>query len=190
MTGELDASYFASVASTLRARGVELAHGLTEAELVAAERAHGFRFPPDLRALLAHVLPVDKGFPDWRYPTSAFIADRLAWPADGICFDVEHDSFWIEEWGTRPSALPDAFARARAAVREAPFLIPIFAHRYLPATPCTSGNPVFSVHQTDVIFYGNDLASYLEHEFHVPNPLLPPSETREIELWSELVRRN
>lgn len=190
MTGELDASYFAIVASTLRERGVELARGMTEAEFVAAERSHGFRFPPDLRALLAYVLPVGERFPDWREPTSAFVVERLAWPADGICFDVEHNSFWMDEWGPKPASLPDAFARARAAVREAPFLIPIFAHRYLPATPCTSGNPVFSVYQTDIIVYGNDVASYLENEFEVPNPRPAPVEPREIELWSELVRRN
>lgn len=36
----------------LLSRGITLAPGLSDAELDAAERLHGFRFPPDLRAFL------------------------------------------------------------------------------------------------------------------------------------------
>jgi hypothetical protein len=53
-----------------------------------------------------------------------------------------------------------------------------------------AGNPVFSVYQTDVIYYGFDLPSYLFEEFGVPNPFPRPERPREIELWSELERLN
>ena len=69
-------------------------------------------------------------------------------------------------------------------------MIPVFAHRYLPASPWASGNPVFSIYQTDIIYYGLNLPSYLFAEFGVPNPF-PTSDTpREIEFWSELERLN
>jgi hypothetical protein len=35
----------------------------------------------------------------------------------------------------------------------------------IPDEPSRPGNPVFSVHQTDIIHYGADLRDYLEREF-------------------------
>ena len=46
-----------------------------------------------------------------------------------------------------------------------PELLPIFGHRYLAAEPCRSGNPVFSIYQLDIIYYGANLADYLMIEF-------------------------
>lgn len=152
----------------------------------------GFSSPPDLRSLYQYAFPVGPKFPAWRNPASEFIRGILAWPAGSICFDVEHDAFWLDGiWETRPSDLEEAKEYARARVREAPFLIPIFGHRFLPATPSEAGNPVFSVYQTDVIIYGMDLPSYLHAEFSVPNPFPAPEyPSKEISFWSELERRN
>lgn len=187
----LDADYLNDVVRVMRERGIDFAPGLTNDEVAAAEAALGTRFPPDLATLLRHALPRGERFPDWREPGSAHIKDAMAWPADGICFDIEHDDFWLPEWGERPASLEDAKARAREEVARAPVLIPIHAHRYLPAAPCREGNPVFSVWQTDVIVYGMDLPSYLHAEFGVPNPFDEPEyPPREIELWCELERRN
>lgn len=174
----------------MRARGIEFSSGLSSDELDTAERTHGFRFPSDLRALLEFALPVGDRFPDWRKPSSEFILDRLCWPADSICFDIEHSTFWLREWDLRPDALEAAQTKAREAVRAAPFLIPVFAHRYLPAHPCEAGNPVFSVYQTDIIYYGFDLPSYLFAEFKVQNPFPVRHLPREIEFWGEMVRLN
>jgi hypothetical protein len=44
-------------------------------------------------------------------------------------------------------------------------MIPIYAHRYLPAGHSTYGHPVLSIYQTDMIFYGTDLADYIHKEF-------------------------
>jgi hypothetical protein len=44
-------------------------------------------------------------------------------------------------------------------------LIPIYGHRYLVGEPCCAGNPVLSVHQSDIIVYGRDLREYLLREF-------------------------
>jgi hypothetical protein len=90
---------------------------------------------------------------------------RMAWPFDGIAFDIKNNAFWWDDWGPKPERLDDALAVARQRVSAAPKLIPVFSHRYLPAEPCLSGNPVFSVHQTDIIFYGTDLWDYFRQEF-------------------------
>src|SRR5687768_1285375 len=144
----MDAAYVASVINTLQNRGVLLEPGLTSRQIEAVEEMHSFRFPPDLRALLETALPVGRTFPDWRAPNSASIGERLSWPADGICFDIEHNDFWFEKWCPRPGSVAEAQAKAREEIRKHPALIPIFSHRYLPATPCEAGNPCFPFTKT------------------------------------------
>jgi hypothetical protein len=60
-------------------------------------------------------------------------------------------------------------------------------HRMMPAEPHLSGNPVFSVHQTDIIVYGKDLRDYLTHEFLMTEDdqeeWTIPRGTRPIAFW-------
>jgi hypothetical protein len=42
---------------------------------------------------------------------------------------------------------------------------------------------VFSVHQTDIIHYGFDLADYLRHEFGLPGRAPWPERVRPIRFW-------
>jgi hypothetical protein len=174
-----------------RRRGIALEPGLSEPELRHAETVHGFVFPPDLRAMLATFLPSGPGFPDWRVPGSPAIAAQLRWPLEGMIFDLEHDQFWLGSWGPKPAALADRIAIATRAVREAPFLVPVSGHRYLPAEPCEAGNPVFSVHQTDVIVYGHDLRRYLRADFdgtiEERDAAKCGEPARPIRFWSEVV---
>ncbi|WP_437876282.1 SMI1/KNR4 family protein [Sorangium sp. So ce513] len=171
--------------------GVTVARGLTDDELDRAESVIGARFPPDLRSFLSEGLPVGERFPDWREPGSPEIRRRLDWPFEGIAFDIEHNAFWWDAWGARPPELPEALRVARAMLAAAPRLIPIAGHRYIPAEPALAGNPIFSVYQTDIIFYGVDLPTYLRCEFR----LLPYADAirgdmRRIRFWSELVDDN
>jgi hypothetical protein len=53
----------------------------------------------------------------------------------------------------------------------------------MPDEPQGAGNPVFSVHQTDIIYYGFDLADYLRHEFNLPGREPWPSQIRTIRFW-------
>jgi hypothetical protein len=145
--------------------------GLTENELCAVEGRFGLQFPDDLRELLMDGLPVGPRWPEWRMSIASDdaasgekIRERLDWPLDGMLFDVRHESFWDPAWGDRPEDLADALNVAAAAVRAAPMLIPVYAHRYLPAEPLARGNPVLSVWQTDIIVYGSDLLRYFQAE--------------------------
>jgi len=174
----------------LEIAGVEFAHGLTESEFERIEQTYGFTFPPDLKEFLAFALPVSRGWPNWRNSPVADIEEFLIWPYKGICFDIEPNVFWLKEWGPKPDSLEDALALAKRAVEEAPTLIPIYGHRYIPDRPSLSGNPVFSVYQTDIIYYGSDLENYLKNEFHyylrTPRYQLG-FQIREIEFWSRLL---
>jgi hypothetical protein len=130
---------------------------------------------------------VSDRFPDWRDGDEERLRNDLNWPLEGMQFDIQINAFWLAEWGTRPESLEEALQIASQAVTNAPRLIPLYAHRYIPAEPLRAGNPVFSVYQTDVIIYGNDLLSYFAAEFGgVAAWHTRPLEMRPIPFWSEL----
>jgi hypothetical protein len=170
--------------------GVKFDAGLSSGELQSIERRWGFLFPPDLRDFLRDALPVSKGWIDWRKASDPEIQDRLNWPFQGMCFDIEHSSFWLPRWGEKPSDMARAFKVARVAVEEAPKLIPVYGHRYIPDRPHESGNPIFSVYQTDLICYGANLIDYLCNEFPAEfgrTGFIAPCLVRRIEFWSDIV---
>ena len=107
----------------------------------------------------------------------------LDWPLQGCLFDVEHNGFWLPEWGKRPELLSDAFKIATEMIAEAPKLIPIYSHRFVSEEPHEVGNPVLSVHQMDIIYYGFDLDDYLRHEFNLPGRKEWPLQVRPIRFW-------
>jgi len=168
--------------------GVTFEQGLSSQEIQRIEEEYAFRFPPDLKAFLKFALPISHGFVNWRTDDEDSIVKSLLWPYIGICFDIAHNSFWLKEWGERPASVEDAYAIARKAVDDAPTLIPINFHRYIPDRPRKSGNPVFSVFQTDIIYYGANLGDHIENEFSFHfgrSDTNPTGEIREIEFWSQ-----
>ncbi|MEW2577267.1 hypothetical protein [Streptomyces syringium] len=147
--------------------------GLSDDEFERIEAEYGFRFSADHRAFLAAGLPVssppeegntwDKPWPDWRSGSPDDLRSHLAWPADGVLLAVQH-GYWHASWGTRPAESENARAIAENHMATVPQLAPLYAHRFLPAGG-THGHPVLSVWGTDVIYYGEDLAEYISHEF-------------------------
>ena len=100
-----------------------------------------------------------------------------------VLLDVEHNEFWFSEWGEKPQNSQRAVEIASTRILRAPKLIPIMGHRYMPALPNEAGNPVLSIHQTDIIYYGYDLEDYLRHEFNLPRKEWP-AQVKEIEFWN------
>lgn len=72
-------------------------------------------------------------------------------------------------------------------MRQAPKLAPLVSHRYIPTEPNEAGNPVFSIYQSDVVYYGADLADYFEHAFGSSADVTKP--IKRIRFWSDLVER-
>ena len=163
--------------------GIRFDPGLTDAEISRVEAQFRFRFPPDLREFLQCGLPRGDRFPDWRSGTEAVLRDFLSVPREGVLFDVEQNGFWLPEWGPRFNALADALVIAGDLISDAPTLIPIYGHRMMPDDPQSAGNPVFSVHQTDIIYYGFDLDDYFRHEFNLPGRQPWPAQIRAIRFW-------
>lgn len=164
-------------------RGIHFDEGLTDAEIFQTEKKYGFRFPLDLRGFLQTALPTGLPFADWRSADELEIRERLRTPFNGIMLDVEYNNFWLPEWGSQPTLLADARKIVESHFNKAPSLIPIYRHRMMPDRPLEAGNPVLSVHQTDIIYYGFNLEDYFRHEFGLPNRKPGPSEVRAIEFW-------
>jgi hypothetical protein len=159
------------------------APGYSQAELDDVQARYCFRFPVDLADLLRERRLVP-GW-DWRGSEEA-LRWAFAQPLEGLVFDVGHTSLWLPEWGERPDRPEERAEILRAAVAQAPTLIPIFSHRYMPDWPHEAGNPVFSVSQSDIIVYGHDLQAYLRHEF-CQEEARPCRPIRAIPFWSRFL---
>jgi len=156
------------------------------AQLNRAQDIYGLVFPPDLVALLLERHPLFHY--DWRTDNQQ-IRQALAWPYEGLLFDVETNSFWPKSWGERPETPDERAEVVRSVLSTAPRLIPLFGHRYLPAEPNAAGNPVLSVHQADIIYYGANLEHYIDRETgRDASPDWPP--VRRIRFWSDFAEGN
>lgn len=188
-----------AVIQKMKDRGVEFAAGLSDAEVSAIEQTCAFQFPPDLKAFLQIGMPLQwipqngwkprTGFPNWREDPLTIVRQSRQWVAEAFHFDIKESNFWMEEWGERPTELDQALAICDQHLQAAPLLIPIFAHRFLPAEPNLAGNPVLSMWQAlDTIYYGYNLQTYLKNEFvDDEEDWGEPSDYREIPFWSRIV---
>lgn len=140
--------------------------GYSSDEIEDAQTRWGLKFPPDLIDLLKERRQLIGGVGEFDWTTSdpKIIADRIEWPFESFCFDVEHNVAWWPDWGARPATAAERRNCLRKIFDDAPKLIPLHSHRYLPEKPSESGNPVFSIYQTDVIHYGANLDDWLVRE--------------------------
>jgi hypothetical protein len=173
------------------------ASDLSDADIDDIEAAYAVRFPPDYRLFL-RVLHAPAGTPpgasfyDWRHHEEA-IREAFDGPLEGLAFDAERNTLWADAWGERPGDSQALRETLRALLRaKAAPLIPVYGHRCLVGAPLRAGNPVLSIHQTDIITYGDDLRGYLLHELFGEagpcaggQPILP--RWREIPFWGDFV---
>jgi hypothetical protein len=144
--------------------------------------------PPDFRYLLLNLRDPSHVFFPWSDFSLKLYDETIAGIWDGIAFDIG-EGFWMDRWGEKPDKHEEAVAVAREDFNSWPTLLPIYGHRFLPATPCLPRNPVFSIMQTDIIFYGADLGDYLANEFLSPSVNLgDTAPVREIDVWSDFAQ--
>lgn len=190
--------------------GTRWTRDLDERAIDDIERQWGLRFPSDYRLFLRFLHATDRprkgalyaggyelvpaegpGVYHWRHD-EASIRAALEAVVEGIVFDVENNVLWQERWGARPSTAQERERVVRAQILAAPRLAPMFGHRALVLEPCVTGNPVLSIHQSDIIVYGGDLRTYLLTEFSalLPSGLAPtpsPSDTwNAVRFWLDL----
>jgi hypothetical protein len=161
--------------------------GYTAAQIDEAQERYEVRFPPDLIDLLLERRPA-QGY-DW-HTEDPRIREMLSWPFDLLLFDVEN-GFWWPDWGDRPTSSEERAEALRAALKRVSRLIPLLGHRFLPETPSEEGNPVFSMHGFDTIYYGRDLTDYFQHEFSVRlfDRVPVRQDYKFIPFWSDLVEK-
>ena len=179
----------------LKSKNVYFEIGLTENEILQVENRFDILFPPDLKLFLTTELPISEKFVNWRLGLKSKdeadkILDRLNWPLEGMLFDLQSNEFWIKSWGDKPNTYEEKERIAKENYSNWPKLIPIYSHRYIPSQPNKDGNPIFSVYQMDIIYYGFDLATYFANEFSFKltrefKSIDKPN--KEIEFWTNWV---
>jgi hypothetical protein len=173
-------------------KGIIFEEGLDDHEFEKIESKFDVVFPNDLKLFLQNALPVSDGFILWRQglefeKIAENIITSLGWPLDGMIYDIKNNGFWFDQWGGKPKELGDQIDLATKFYFTYPKLIPIFSHRYIPNNLIQAGNPVFSVYQMDIIYYGYDLALYFakEFKFELPDYFEILTEPKvEVEFWS------
>ncbi len=167
---------------------VDIQRGLRDHEFDMIAGRYGFTFADDHRAFLEGGLPTGPGWPDWRAPDQRAVRDQLAWPVEGLLFDVEHKGYWHPSWGERPTDLLDALAVAAATLLRAPQMVPLRGNRYLPAGAgyASASGPTADVPHRGRAPPAPDLADWVAQEFGVA-PL--PDKTAEVtvEFWGDLL---
>jgi len=134
--------------------------GATRDKLGEIEAYLGHPLPADLVYLAQHTHDPDGLAMRWLKGPAA-IREFEAWVRHGLRFDIEHSALWLADWGPRPDDLADRLERFEAEFESWPKLLPLTGHRATPARPIEAGNPVFSIMQSDIIYYGATLADWM-----------------------------
>jgi hypothetical protein len=124
---------------------------------------------------------------DWVTAEPEVVRDALEWPFEGYWARVRGAGYWWPEWGEKPSATNEQRVKLRGIFEDAPKLIPLVGHRYIPEEPNERGNPVFSVFGADIIHYGANLSDWMERETTILSQK-PWPPIKEIRFWSHAVR--
>ena len=172
----------------MKRKGVLFEEGLSSSEVVLIEEIYGFQFPRSLKTFLMEALPISNGFYNWR-DFGQDNVDFIRWVIQKSIKDFEEfaaEVDWCEVWGDEPETQQELEQIIRTRVKNAPMLIPIYSHRYIPAY--SDDPPVFSVHGVDLIYYGEDLEQYLQVEFGDKNQRqLIMGNIEYIPFWSDIV---
>ncbi|WVZ12380.1 hypothetical protein V8G54_016910 [Vigna mungo] len=180
------AAYASSLLNNLKSSNVVIDEGLSDPELRNLESRLKFSFPPDLRAILQQGLPISQGFPNWRSSSTQQLQILLNLPSSLILRRVSNTRFWHPSWGPKP---PDPTQVLRRLLNDAPRLVPIYRHCYIPSTPEAAGNPVFYVDDSgDVCLLSFDLSGFFRELLaqETDEPVWAATAARRVRFWSEL----
>ena len=109
----------------------------------------------------------------------AAIRQRMRDPYEWLKRDIER-GFWLPAWGEK--TIEELFENA-------PVLLPIFLHRYMPVLN-EADPPVISTVGRDTICYGLTLEDYLLREFCHGGVAFEPMEIPCIPLWDDLLNQS
>lgn len=153
------------ILNMLKANGVEFDEGLSDLEIIKIKEEYDVEFPSELKMFYSIALPISKYFYNWRdfSPENvAKIKRALKRPFEDV-YEMADELYWCEDWGIEPDE-NERIETIRLKLENAPKLIPIYSHRYMPMID-KENIPIISICDTDLIYYGENLSSYLEIEF-------------------------
>ena len=150
----------------LKMQGIKFEEGLTSDELLQIEKIYQIKFPGSLKEFLMTAVPISRGFYNWRdlqEDNIQFIKEIIKKPLLNI-YNMAEEVYWCNDWGKKPEDGGKTVEEVRARLKEAPKLLPIYTHRYIPMV-LDENPPVISIHGVDIIYYGQNLRDYLNIEF-------------------------
>ena len=150
----------------LKENGIQIDTGFSDEEIAAVENLYEISFPKTLKDFYKEGMPSSESFINWRDFSERNI--RYIKKLMGAVFsDIREnakDLYWNDEWGAESCNVTDKEKIIADKLETAPKLIPIYSHRYMPMG-ISDNPPVISVHEIDVIYYGQDLFDYFRIEF-------------------------
>ena len=164
--------------------------GISERKIKKAEKLYNVFFPQDFKILLkTYRIKSNYDWGDFSSKNVEIIKNALERPLKGIIYDIINNNFWYDPWGERPNKIDEAIEIAKEKYKSVPKLIPIHTHRYIPMISSDKDIPVISVHQTDIIYYGNDINDYIRQEFtnDKSGSFNDIDMYRYIEFWSDIM---
>lgn len=180
---------YKEIIKLLKLQGVEFEVGLTYDEIIKIEEIYGIQFPKSLKAFLMEGLPISNGFYNWRNVEQNninFIKKMITTPIETID-ELAEEVYWCDDWGEEPENEMDIARMVREKLKNAPKLLPIYAHRYMPMIS-DEQPPIVSIHNIDIIYYGETLEDYFQVEFGKKNQNEIDFENiKSIPFWSDIM---
>lgn len=180
-----------TIVSQMKLQGINFLPAVEDDVIEKIQSVYHFTFPQSMRDLLKLGLPYQEGtdlFPIWTdfsEENQLKIRQRLQAPIEWLGADVKN-GYWNPSWGKRPSE-EDVALVFHQMIASAPILIPIYSHRYLPVVENMENPPVISAVGSDIIYYGSDLAEYLENEFIAKKITRKVKDKGRIPFWGDLI---
>ncbi len=150
----------------LKHKNIVLEDGLSDEEFKHIKSIYNIEFPTPLKDFYENILPVSKGFYNWRdfnEKNVEFIKKCMEFPIKNIC-NMTNEVDWCDEWGIEPEDEKVRDEEIKNKALNAPKLIPIYSHRYMPLGKF-DGYPILSICGVDIIYYGKDIDDYMRIEF-------------------------
>lgn len=173
----------------LEKKGIKFEKGLTFVELEQIEKIYQIKFPNTLKEFLMIGLPISKGFYNWRDTAEeniSFIKQVMKKPISDID-DMADEVYWCDDWGDEPENEEDIVKKVKERLTNAPQLLPIYAHRYIPVIS-DENPPIISIHDIDIIYYGKNLEDYFKVEFgEKKQNAIEFQKIKPIPFWSDIM---
>lgn len=167
--------------------------GLEESEITEIERVYGVTFPKTLKDFLRIGVPIsenDWGFPNWRDLSNKnieIISKRINAPYEWLKIDVLKHGFWQKSWGECPKTLKETENKYMQIIENAPILLPIYSHRYMPVIDGEDDPPIISSVGRDTVCFANNLSDYIKREL-CSECTHQYYDIQNIPFWSDIIR--